>query len=527
MNSFLKIVSVVLFLFAVVLVCNVVPLGDLIASAVAESPEEIAASESAADWQGAMAGEITESSVVLQARIGGYEKTLFSAPRDMTAAFAVSKRKNFKEPMITEWMRPKEESDYIVKTEVNGLEPGTRYYYRLLSGDDRKSLSAGPAGAFRTLDPANAYETRFTVVTGMNRFAFKYNSRVKNKKLGFPGLDTIRERNPHFMVFTGDNVYYDTPFVGRDKDRQSMRDSWHLQFERPRFEKFFLEVPGYWMKDDHDYRYNDADPYGDIPPSHELGVGVFLEQVPLGVVEGDGPLTYRTYRVSKDLQIWLLEGRDYRDKNTMPPTSEKSMWGQKQRTWLKRTLQESDATFKIMISPTPLVGPDDAMTGVQMGILSYLIGGKPLGQGDDPRKRDNHVNAYGFKPEADRFFAWLKNHGFLEKNFYIVCGDRHWQYHSVHPSGFEEFSCGALVDGNSRLGIKPGTPGSTDPEAKIKQPYLQPEASGGFLEVSVKPAAKACRTVLTFDFYDEKGNLLYSENKKARCAFKRDCGKCD
>ena len=54
-----------------------------------------------------------------------------------------------------------------------------------------------------------------------------------------------------------------------------------------------------------------------------------------------------------------------------------------------------------------------------------------------------------------------------EQGFYIMCGDRHWQYHSVFPNGIEEISCGALVDANARIGRSPGDPKSTDPEAKI------------------------------------------------------------
>ncbi len=69
-------------------------------------------------------------------------------------------------------------------------------------------------------------------------------------------------------------------------------------------------------------------------------------------------------------------------------------------------------------------------------------------------------------------------------------GDRHWQYHSIHPSGFEEFSCGALIDSDSRTGHLPGDPVSTDPDAEVVQPYVQGngENSGGFFFVTVKTA---------------------------------------
>lgn len=191
------------------------------------------------------------------------------------------------------------------------------------------------------------------------------------------------------------------------------------------------------------------------------------------------------------------------------------MWGAEQKAWLKRTLLESDATFKILISPTPMIGPDDSRKGVQGGFLAPFFGGKPLESGDE-RKRDNHITAYEFKDEAEAFFDWLLEHGFLEKNLYLVCGDRHWQYHSIHPTDFEEFSVGALVDGNARLGREPGDPESTDPKGVITQPYLQEEKSGGFLEIAVRPVDGQRAAVAEFAFYDEEGTLLYSTEKLAQ-----------
>jgi len=125
------------------------------------------------------------------------------------------------------------------------------------------------------------------------------------------------------------------------------------------------------------------------------------------------------------------------------------------------------------------------------------------------------VNPKGFRTEGDDFFLWLADNGFLNKNFYIVCGDRHWQYHSIHPSGFEEFSCGALVDANSRLGRKPGDPASTDPDALLKQVYTQSEFSGGFLKITVRPDDGGGKPAAEFSFFDEWGVPLYSVSKSA------------
>ena len=165
------------------------------------------------------------------------------------------------------------------------------------------------------------------------------------------------------------------------------------------------------------------------------------------------------------------------------------MWGAEQLAWLQETLLASDATFKILISPTPMIGPDDADQAGRQA------------EGHDPFKRDNQSNPMGFQYERDRFFDWLEENG-LDDHFYIVSGDRHWQYHSIHPRGFEEFSTGALVDANARLGRAPGDPGSNDPDGLIVQPFSSPEPTGGFLEVTVTPGDAP---TAAFRWFDEHG----------------------
>ncbi len=94
-----------------------------------------------------------------------------------------------------------------------------------------------------------------------------------------------------------------------------------------------------------------------------------------------------------------------------------------------------------------------------------------------------------------------------------VCGDRHWQYHSKDPLGVEEFSCGALVDENSRLGREPGDPRSTDPNSEIHQFFTQSEASGGFLRITVGPAEEAAMGSALFTLMDDVGKILYETRK--------------
>ncbi len=77
-----------------------------------------------------------------------------------------------------------------------------------------------------------------------------------------------------------------------------------------------------------------------------------------------------------------------------------TIWGETQRNWLKETLTPSDATWKVLVSPTPIVSPDRL------------------------NKRDNHSNS-AFAWEGNDFRQWVKRN--LLERFFVACGDRHWQ----------------------------------------------------------------------------------------------------
>ena len=416
-------------------------------------------------------------------------------------------------PAVEKSAEATSDQDFIVRVSFADLVPNTRYRCETKIGSSDQHLRQGPSVEFKTLPGKNLSEpVSFAVVTGMNYARFhgpkpdtegsltnedkKALSKAyqgPDKDQGYPALETILKLKPDFFVATGDNVYYDTPKKPRAEKIDELRQKWHEQFAQPRFLKLFAKVPTFWMVDDHDYRMDDCDNTRDYLPSAETARKVLLEQLPYGDIQPDAETadvkTYRTVRFSKDLQVWFTENRFYRSPNKMADGPDKTIWGEEQKRWLKKTLVESDAKFKILISPTPMVGPDDL------------------------RKTDNHCNIGGFQHERDEFFKFVKTNGLDQQNFFLVCGDRHWQYHALDSSGIEEFSCGALIDANSRLGKSPGHPKSTDPESKIKQPYTQAKKSGGFLIVRCEPAKDDSKPNLKFEFFDEKGAPLYTCTK--------------
>lgn len=451
--------------------------------------------------QGEFSGEVTAASVLLQSRLTSIPGPELDQNGDIPGAagiacFEWSTADDFATAHRSPWLTAVAERDFIVRHPIDGLQAGTLYHYRLLFGPNEEEITVGPTRQFKTLPAANKADASLSFIMGScQNYAFFMNGKdgkggnqtEENQRLGFPAYAAMRAMQPDFFIGTGDIVYYDHPAKTAAKTLPELRKKWHEQFRFPRLIDFFAQTPAYWSKDDHDFRFNDADLGSDKQPAPATGIEIFREQMPIHPAQDKASPTYRTHRVHKHLQLWFVEGRDYRSPNRSPDGPEKTIWGTEQRDWLNRTLRESDATWKIIISPTPMVGPDSK------------------------NKKDNHTNLGGFRHEANTFFAGLKRDGLT--NVFTFCGDRHWQYHSVHPLGFEEFSCGALNDENAITGIRPGAANSTDPEGLIRQLFLYPRPSGGFLRITVNgsPAPR-----LNIAFCNDQGEVLYENTKTAQ-----------
>jgi len=264
--------------------------------------------------------------------------------------------------------------------------------------------------------------------------------------------DAMLELDPDFFVHTGDILYYDLTA----KNEALARWNWQRMYSLPTNVRFHTQVASYFIKDDHDTWQNDCWPtmggnfMGEF--TFEQGQAIFLEQVPMSET------TYRTFRWGKDLQIWLVEGRDYRSANTDPDGPSKTIWGARQKQWFKSTVAGSDATFRVLISPTPIVGPDRE------------------------NKNDNHSNR-GFAHEGRELRRFMAD----QKNMIVICGDRHWQYVSVDgETGLREYSCGPAS--NEHAGGWPLD------DHRPEHRYLN--VVGGFLAVTVGRESGAPRMIL-------------------------------
>lgn len=368
------------------------------------------------------------------------------------------------EPRTTDWISVGPDNDFSHQFSLADLFPNSKYWYTVET--EAAAAAADPAAAkhgalpgyFRTAPaPATAAEITFCVVTCQGYIDL-------DDPAGFHIYPAIGKLNPHFVAFTGDNVYYDND-PPQATSPALARLHWERMYSLPRHVELLRNVSTYWEKDDHDTLVNDCIPgqrVGEL--SYEEGQKIFRQQCPMG------ERIFRTFRWGRDLQIWLTDGRDFRSKRKGGDAPDKTIWGAEQKAWFKKTVAESDAAWKVLITPTPIVGPDRG------------------------NKNDNHANI-GYQTEGDELRAFIAK----QKNIFTICGDRHWQYHSVHPkTGVREFSVGAASNQHAS-----GSPG-------LDKEYHQfHRVKGGFLAVTVTPGKDGKAAAVRVTHRDVRGEVVH------------------
>lgn len=381
----------------------------------------------------------------------------------------------------TDWHTASAEEDHSIRFLLQNLNSAQRHYYR---------------AEFRKNDDAPAQQSAvFSFLTAPapdKRAPVMFHLTTCQDIHGESTYRAMAEHRPDFCISAGDTVYYDGQ--GNARNVPQAWQAYQKMFGLPLMKAYYENVGGYFMKDDHDYRFNDSDPFmkgrwvpvGRDEPgahytevrgkqkldvawlSHEDGIRVFKQVFPLG------EKTHRTVRWGQGLQIWMLENRDFRSANNMPDGPEKSIWGPEQKAWLMETLQASDADYRVIVSPNPIIGPDRLMKG------------------------DNHANLNGFWHEAQEFLDWLKEKKL--DNVILMCGDRHWQYHSIdrrNGRSTNEFSCGPTCDDHTQP-VPPIYDG-------VERPYSA--SRGGFMSIRYQPDNRA----LEFNFHSMTGEPLYQK----------------
>jgi alkaline phosphatase D len=223
---------------------------------------------------------------------------------------------------------PQADSTAIIP--LDGLEPGTRYYYRAAA--HRKM--PGPIATFVTAPRPDDNA----------KVSFCFSGDTRDSYKPFMVMNAVHLQRPDFFMHLGDTIYADINGVARQ-----LPEFW-AKYRRNRedlsTEGCFCATSVYATWDDHEV-VNDFGPGHHLAP---IGRKAFLDYWPIRHREGESNRIYRSFRWGQAAEFFILDVRQYRDP------ARNTMLGADQKRWLLDSLARSSATFKFIATPVPMVG---------------------------------------------------------------------------------------------------------------------------------------------------------------------------
>lgn len=228
------------------------------------------------------------------------------------------------------------DDDYCATLRVEGLQPGTRYYYRVLvEGKPDKYTGLHPPSTFRTA-PDDDFKGVFRVAFG-SCARFQYDRKQE--------IWTILPRyHPDLFFWIGDNIY------GDSLDPDIIAEEYRRQRDIPNIVEFLKEVPQLATWDDHDYGLNNSDRTNPSKAAMLEQFRLYWANPSYGTRETPG--VFFQYRYG-GVDFFFLDDRYYRDPEDDPDTAGKTQLGKAQLAWLMNQLRQSDAVFKLIIAGGP------------------------------------------------------------------------------------------------------------------------------------------------------------------------------
>jgi len=267
--------------------------------------------------EGPMVGPAAADSITLWGRPNG----------DFDVDVEYSTDPLFGTTQVTSPVRATADTDYTVRITVGGLEPATRYYYRM-------RVDGAPDRYHKT-----PLWTR-TAPAGRARLRLAFGSCARHQiDPEQPIFRSIADADPDVFFWLGDNIYADSPLgwaIAEDYRRQrNIPSTWPLM----------RKVPQLAIWDDHDFGLNNADSTNPGRDASYVAFRNYWANPSYGLP--DAPGVFFTYAYG-GVDFFLLDGRYNRTPATLPDGPEKHFLGPRQNEWLRAKLRASTAPFKVL-----------------------------------------------------------------------------------------------------------------------------------------------------------------------------------
>ncbi len=356
-----------------------------------------------------------------------------------------------------------ETTDYVERVDLTGLPADAEIYVRVTFEDldSGKARSEPIVGRLHT-SPRVRRDIRFLWSGDTAGQGWGIN-------LDFGGMrmhQTMRHAEPDFFIHCGDTIYADGPMTPEVTDStgsviwrnafldqvpeklkvaeslKEFRRNYLYNLYDANVQQFNAEVPQIWQWDDHEVTNNWSDSKdlsGDaryverwVQTLVSRATRAFLEYAPMRWnSQEESERIYRHIPYGPDLDVVVIDMRSYRAANSYnrqeEPSAETVFLGQPQIEWLKRKLEESHATWKVIASD------------MSLGLI--------VGDGTDAQGRDRFENvANGEGPALGREFEIAALLRFIKRkkvsNLVWLTADVHYcaaHYYDPNQAQFQDF----------------------------------------------------------------------------------------
>jgi alkaline phosphatase D len=446
--------------------------------------------------QGIAIGDVTSQSALLWLRTDGSMKVEVEwAP--VAAWETVSKMATAVAPVArTPLFTTDPETDFTLTIPFIGLTPATAYRYHVLVGPKGEEGQLTEArveakGEFTTLPEAKTSAPVTFAWSG----DLGGQHHCRRGAAGYPIFDVMRAQKLDFFLFLGDTIYSDNvcPSPPNEPGANFTASTLAEYRARHRYQRgadslrrFLESVPVYVVWDDHEVRNNFAGPFDTQMPA---GRQALREYWPIRTDPQDPHRLYRTVRFGADLELFILDTRQYRSRNADADGLNKTMLGATQLRWLLEGVRTSTATWKVIATSVP---------------LSIPKGGGEAVPGNDGWA--GGPDGTGFERERQVIVDAILGQNL--KNVVFIAGDVHYvQANAYDPNDdgkpdFYEFVVGPLSASPGRL--TPPSPG-LHPMTMINE--------GGYFNFGL---IRATRSSLEATVIDEAGQTRFTHRLTAQ-----------
>ncbi|HZA01437.1 MAG TPA: alkaline phosphatase D family protein, partial [Hyphomicrobiaceae bacterium] len=396
---------------------------------------------------GLQSGDVSLHSGVVWARVD----------RPARVFFDIATTDSFNDPAKSVFIDALPDSDFAVKALIDGLPAGQDIFYRVRCQNLAQPTVAGePAiGRFRT---APAHRRDITFVWSGDTAGQGWG--IDESRGGMAIYATMLKHRPDFFIHCGDTIYADGPIlpevtlrdgslwknvVSEEKAKVAetlaeFRGNYKYNLMDRNLRAFNAEVPILAQWDDHEVTNNwspskslaDDNRYTEksVPLLAARAARAFHEYMAIAATPQEAARVYRKVAYGPLLDIFFLDMRSYRGPNTdntqdkMGP--ETVFLGSDQLAWLKRSLVNSQATWKVIAADMPL------------GLIVYdnaaaRKGSEAIAQGDG--------QALGRELEIAHLLSFIKHADV--KNVVWLTADVHYtaaHYYDPNKAQFHDFA---------------------------------------------------------------------------------------